>query len=660
MSSARDETPLWSPSQKRRAESRLTEYFEWFEREKGLRFADYDALWRWSVDELEAFWESIWQFFEVRASRPYTRVLDARRMPGANWFEGARLNLAENAFRHATASRPALVFRSEIAPLTEVPWAELGREVARVAGALRAMGVTPGDRVAAFVPNIPQAMVAFLAGASLGAIWSSCAPDMGAASVLERFRQIDPKVLIAVDGYRYGGKDFDRRAVIEELRAKLPSLERVVLIPYLNAAASLPGATTWNDLKSTEPLSFAQLPFDHPLWIVYSSGTSGLPKPIVHGHGGMLMNTLKSLAFEWDLRRGDRFFWYTSSGWIMWNLLASALIVDSTVCLMDGHPGFPDAGTLWRFAADAKADFVGTSPAFVGICMKAGIEPAKIADLSRMRTLGCSGSPLSGDAYRWIYRQFGPEVFLASGCGGTDVAGGIVGSNPLLPLHEGEMQCRFLGVDVAACDEQGRPLDDEVGEMMIGAPMPSMPLYFWNDAEGRRYRESYFNMAPAKWRQGDWLRITPRGGAVVYGRSDATLNRQGVRMGTAELYRAIEAVPEVLDCLVVDLEYLGRASFMPLFVQLRPGIELDATLKGRINEAIRTAVSARFIPDEIFAVAEVPRTLTGKKMELPVRNLLLGRPVEKVASRDAMANPASLDYFVRLAASMTRAEGRSA
>ena len=347
MSSARDETPLWSPSQKRRAESRLTEYLEWLEREKGLRFADYDALWRWSVDELEAFWESIWQFFEVRASQPYARVLDARRMPGAKWFEGARLNLAENAFRHATASRPALVFRSEIAPLTEVPWTELEREVARVAGALRAMGVAPGDRVAAFVPNIPQAMISFLACASLGAIWSSCAPDMGAASVLERFRQIEPKVLIAVDGYRYGGRDFDRLSVVEELRSKLPSIQHLVLVSYLKESA-LPRSTSWKSLNSSEKLTFAQLPFDHPLWIVYSSGTSGLPKPIVHGHGGMLMNTLKSLAFEWDLRRGDRFFWYTSSGWIMWNLLASALIVDSTVCLMDGHPGFPDAGTLWR------------------------------------------------------------------------------------------------------------------------------------------------------------------------------------------------------------------------------------------------------------------------------------------------------------------------
>jgi len=521
------------------------------------------------------------------------------------------------------------------------------------------MGVEPGERVAAFVPNIPQAIIAFLACASLGAVWSSCAPDMGAPSVLDRFRQIDPRVLIAVDGYRYGGKDFDRRAVVEELRSQLPTLEHVVLIPYLNAEATLSGAAAWKDLRGTGKLAFTQLPFDHPLWIVYSSGTSGPPKPIVHGHGGMLMNTLKSLAFEFDLRRGDRFFWYTSSGWIMWNLLASSLVGECSALLMDGHPGWPDPGALWRFAAAAKADFVGTSPAFVGVCMKAGLEPAKAADLGRMRSLGCSGSPLSGDAYRWIYRQF-PEVFLACGCGGTDVAGGIVGSSPLLPIYEGEMQCRLLGVDVDACDSDGRPLADEVGEMMIGTPMPSMPLHFWNDPEGKRYRESYFSMLPAKWRQGDWLRVTPRGGAVVYGRSDATIKRHGVRMGTAELYRAIEAVPEVLDCLVVDLEYLGRPSYMPLFVQLRPGAGLDAALRARIAQAIRTAVSARFVPDDISTVAEVPRTLTGKKMELPVRNLLLGRPLDKVASRDAMANPASLDYFVAFASDRARTAGGSA
>ncbi len=640
--------PLWTPSPARRAESPLTAYLAWLAREKGLRFDGYDALWRWSVAEPEAFWESVWQHFEVRASRPYTSVLAARRMPGARWFEGARLNLAENCFRHAAADRPALVFASEIAPLAEVSWDELAHEVGRVAGALRGMGVKPGDRVAAFVPNIPQAIVAFLACASLGAVWSSCAPDMGAASILDRFRQIDPKVLIAVDGYRYGGKDFDRRGVVEELRAKLPTLEHVVLIPYLLAEATLPGATGWKELKGKQ-LQFEQLPFDHPLWIVYSSGTSGPPKPIVHGHGGMLMNTLKSLAFEFDLRRGDRFFWYTSSGWIMWNLLASSLVGGCSAVLMDGHPGFPDPGRLWRFAAEAKADFVGTSPAFVGVCMKAGIEPARLADLSHMRSLGCSGSPLSGDAYRWIYRQF-PDVFLAVGCGGTDVAGGIVGSSPALPIHEGEMQCRLLGVDVDACDPDGRPLAGEIGEMMIGTPLPSMPLHFWNDAGGRRYHDSYFSMAPGKWRQGDWLRITPRGGAVVYGRSDATIKRHGVRLGTSELYRAIEGVPEVLDSLVIDLEYLDRPSYMPLFVQLRPGMTLDAALKARIADAIRTGVSARFVPDDIFAVAEVPRTLTGKKMELPVRNLLLGRPLDKVASRDAMANPASLDYFVAFAA----------
>lgn len=660
MSADPSETPIWSPSEERKAESRLTEYLAWLAREKGLRFESYDALWHWSVDELEAFWESIWQFFEVRASQPYSRVLDARRMPGARWFEGARLNLAENAFRHATDARPAIVYGSELAPLAALSWADFEREAARVAGALRAWGIKPGDRVAAFVPNIPQAMIAFYACASLGAIWSSCAPDMGAASVLDRFRQIDAKVLIAVDGYRYGGKDFDRRGVVEALRSNLPTLQQVVLIRYLDGNADLEGTVHWEDLKSDDSLKFEQLPFDHPLWIVYSSGTSGPPKPIVHSHGGMLMNTLKSLAFEWDLRRGDRFFWFTSSGWIMWNLVAASLIVDCGVALMDGHPGWPDPGALWRFAADAKADFVGTSPAFVGICMKAGVEPAQIADLSRVRTLGCSGAPLSADAYRWIYRQL-PEVFLASGCGGTDVAGGIVGSCALLPLYEGEMQCKLLGVDVDACDEQGRPLVNEVGEMMIAQPMPSMPVRFWNDPGDKRYLDTYFSMAPRKWRQGDWLRITPHGGAVVYGRSDATIKRHGVRMGTSELYRAIEAVPEVLDCLVVDLEFLGRPSYMPLFVQLRPGVALDAGLQARIDDAIRASVSARFIPDEILAVADIPRTLTGKKMELPVRNLLLGRPADKVASRDAMTNPASLDWFVAFAqARSTRAEAGSA
>ena len=630
--------------------SRIAEFMRWLEREKGLRFEGYEPLWQWSVTEIEAFWESIWQFFDIRSSAPYARVLSSRDMLTAKWFEGARLNLVEHVFRHANTRRAAIVFRSELAPLTEISWSGLEREVARVAAALQSMGVQPGDRVAAYMPNIPQAIVVFYACASIGAIWSSCSPDMGSASVLDRFRQIEPKVLFAVDGYRYGGKDYDRRAVVGELKAKLPTVETLVLVPYLDAEAKMPGARLWEELPpGPDKLEFAQLPFDHPLWIVYSSGTSGPPKAIVHGHGGMLIKTLKSLALDFDVRRGERFFWYTSTGWIMWNLVAAAPIVDCSIALLDGHPGYPDPGTYWRFVADSRSEFAGTSPAFIGVCMKAGIEPAKIADLSRLRTLGCSGSPLSVEAYRWVYGHVKRDLMLASGSGGTDIAGGFVGACALKPIYAGEMQARNLGVAVHAFDDNGNSVIDQVGELVMTEPMPSMPLYFWNDPDGRRHRESYFEMYPGKWRHGDWIRITPRGGAIVYGRSDTTINRHGLRMGTGELYRAIEEVPEVLDSLVVDLEYLGRKSYMPLFVQLRPGIVLDDALKSRIDDRIRAAVSARFVPDDIFAVDEVPRTLTGKKMELPVRKLLLGQPVEKVASRDAMANPKSLDYFVELA-----------
>jgi acetoacetyl-CoA synthetase len=649
-----EEQPLWRPSEERKRASRLTEYMKWLEAKKGLRFGDYHALWNWSVTEIEAFWESVWEYFEVRASAPYGQVLEERRMPGAKWFTGARLNFAEHAFRHASRDRPALVFRSELAPLAEVSWAELERRVTAVAASLRAIGVGPGDRVVAYLPNIPQTVVAFLACASVGAIWSSCAPDMGAAAVLDRFRQIEPKVLFAVDGYRYGGKDFDRSGVVAELQRALPTLERLVLVRYLDPHAD-PGrfrdAVLWESLLARDASPrFEQVPFDHPLWIVYSSGTSGIPKALVHGHGGVLLQMLKSLALEFDVRPADRFFWFSSTSWIIWNLTIGVLLLGGTILILDGNPGWPDPGTLWRFAADAKATFLGTSPAFIGVCMKAGTEPAKIADLSRVRTLGATGSPLSVAAAEWVYERVGRDLLLAAGSGGTDPAAGFVGPCSLLPLYRGEMQCRLLGVAAYAFDDNGNAVTDEVGELVITEPMPSMPLYFWNDPGNRRYLESYFEMYPGKWRHGDWIRITPRGGAVIYGRSDATINRHGIRMGTAELYRAIEDVDEVLDSLVVDLEVLGRESYMPLFVVLREGVALTEALKARINDKIRAAASARYVPNDIFAVAEVPRTLTGKKMELPVKKLLLGRPLAEVASPDAMANPHSLRYFVEFAA----------
>jgi acetoacetyl-CoA synthetase len=577
-------------------------------------------------------------------------------MPGARWFEGAQLNFAEQVFRFnlddETADKPAIISQSELRPMTQLSWRELRRKIAAVADSLRALGVRRGDRVVAYMPNIPETAIAFYACASIGAIWSSCSPDMGDASVLDRFRQIDPKLLIAVDGYRYGGKDYDRLPVVEKLRQALPTLEHCVLLPYLNPHAALPGARQWASLLDNHvaAIHFEQVPFDHPLWILYSSGTTGMPKPIVQGHGGSLLEGVKGHALQLDIGPDDRFHWYSTTGWIMWNSQITGLLVGATICIYDGNPGYPDLGTLWKFAARAGVTFFGAGAAFYGLCMKAGIEPAQIADLHRVRSVGATGSPLAEEAYEWIYRHVGHDVLLAAISGGTDVAAAFVGASPLLPLYSGEMQCRALGVAVHAFDARGRSLIDEVGELVVTEPMPSMPLFFWNDPGGKRYHESYFDVYPGLWRHGDWIRITPRGGAIIYGRSDTTINRHGIRMGTAEIYRVVEEFPEVLDSLVVDLEYLGRESFMPLFVVLRPGVELGEELVKRINDRIRSALSARHVPDRIVAVAEIPRTLTGKKMELPVKNLLLGMPLQKVANPDAMSNPGCLAFYAEFAA----------
>lgn len=644
---------LWQPDRQQIERSQLHAYMRWLSEHKGLEFADYQALWQWSVDSLEAFWESIWHYFDIQASVPYQRVLDRRVMPGARWFEGSRLNLAEQLFRfHADApERPAILARSELRPLGSLSWGELKRQIAATAQALREMGVQRGDRVVAYLPNLPETVVAFYACASIGAIWSSCSPDMGTRSVVDRFRQIDPKVLIVVDGYRYGGKDFDRLEVVAQLRSELPTLEHVVLLPYLDPDADLPGARLWQELVQGEvPLSFEQLPFDHPLWVVYSSGTTGMPKPIVHGHGGTLLEALKGNALHLDLGPDDRFMWFSTTGWIMWNSQVSGLLVGATICLYDGNPGYPDLGTLWRFAGEADLTFFGAGAAYFLNCKKADVDPRGLANLDQLRAIGTTGSPLPEEGYAWLGRKLGNKVQIASISGGTDVAAAFVGACPILPLHAGEMQCRYLGVAAYALDDDGRPLDDEVGELVITEPMPSMPLYFWNDPDGSRYRESYFEMYPGRWRHGDWIRITPRGGAVIYGRSDTTINRHGIRMGTSEIYRVVEEFPEIVDSLVVDLEYLGRDSYMPLFVVLRDGAELDEALIDAIKAAIRRQLSARHVPDAVIAVPEVPRTLTGKKMELPVKKLLLGMPIDKAANPDAMSNPASLDWFVAFAA----------
>lgn len=639
--------PLWRPDAARVENARLTDYQRWLSAEKGLAFDDYQSLWAWSVEHLEDFYESLWRYFDIRHSAPYERVLDGLTMPGAKWFEGARLNLAEQVFRHHEnePDRPAILSRSELRGLDTLTWGELRGRIAALADSLRRLGVGPGDRVVAYLPNLPETMVAFFAVSSLGAIWSSCSPDMGTRSVLDRFRQIDPKVMIAVDGYRYGGKDFDRLTVVDGLRDQLPTLEKVVLLPYLNADARLDGALLWDDLVSHEaPMRFEQVPFDHPLWVVYSSGTTGMPKPIVHGHGGALLEGLQDHALQLDLGPRDRYMWFTTTGWIMWNSQMSGLLTGATICLYDGNPGYPDLGTLWRFAEETEMTFFGAGAAYFLNCKKADIRPGDWVDTGRIRSIGATGSPLPEEGYRWLMEQF-DDVMIAAISGGTDVASAYVGASPTLPVFAGEMQCRYLGTAVYAMGDDGELLDDEVGELVVTKPMPSMPLYFWNDEGGERYRDSYFDVFPGIWRHGDWIRITPRGGAIIYGRSDTTINRHGIRMGTAEIYRVVEEFDEVLDSLVVDLEYLGRESYMPLFVVLREGATLDEGLSGRIKAAIRDQLSARHVPNDIIAAPDVPRTLTGKKMELPIKKLLLGQTIDKVANPDAMANPDSIAFY---------------
>lgn len=653
-------TILWQPSPSFIAQSNLTAYARWLEARLGRRFASYDALWRWSVTDLEGFWASIWDYFNVQAAHPYTRVLARREMPGAVWFPGARLNYAEHAFRHAQPDQPALIARTETtthrAETVVVGWDALRDQVARFAAWLRAMGIRAGDRVAAYLPNIPEAVIAFLACASIGAVWSSCAPDIGTTAALDRFRQIDPSVLIAVDGYRYNGKPFDRRAVVAELIAALPSLRAVVRVPYLHDADApltrrVP-EVRWDEALATSeapPLTFEPVPFDHPLWVLYSSGTTGLPKPIVQSHGGILLEHLKALALHLDLKPADRFFWFTSTGWMMWNFLVSGLLLGSTLLLYDGSPTLDEMRVLWHFAEQTAMTIFGTSAAYLTACMKAGAEPGRDCDLRALRSIGSTGSPLSAEGFQWVYAHVKRDVWLAPISGGTDVCTAFVGGCPWLPVRAGEMQCRFLGADVQAFDEHGQPLVDAVGELVVRQPMPSMPIYFWNDPDFRRYRESYFETYPGVWRHGDWVKITAEGGVIIYGRSDATIKRHGVRIGTSEIYRVVEALPHVQEALVVDLEGLEGESVMLLFVVLRPNAELDEALRHAICDAIREQLSPRYVPDAIIAVPDIPRTLNGKKMEVPVKRLLLGVPLEKAANLGSAANPEAFMFFAEFA-----------
>ena len=647
---------LWQPTPAQSDATRLAAYQRWLAAERGVQLPDYAALWQWSVDDVERFWESIWDFFDVRADGSRQPVLASKAMPGADWYPNARLNYAEHVFRHARADAPALIARSEEGPVREVSWAELQRDVGAFAARMRQWGIGAGDRVASYLPNRVETVVAFLACASIGAVWSSCAPDMGAGVVLDRFRQIEPKLLLATDSTRYNGKTQDRAAVVDELLRELPSVKAVVHVDGpLAATRPVPwrDRTPWSAAIETDaPLTFTRLPFSHPLWIVYSSGTTGMPKAMVHGHGGIVLTHLKTLALQQDQRPGDRMLFLGGTGWIVWNLQLGALLTGAAIVLYDGNPAWPDQQALWRFMDEHRVTSFGCGAAFLINAMKDGVRPRDFASLTHLRAIYSTGSPLPIEAYRWVYDAVKPDLWLASISGGTDIASGFVACAPTLPVTAGEIQCAELGVAAHAFNEAGQPVVDEVGELVITKPMPSMPLYFWGDPEGRRYRESYFEVFDGVWRHGDWIRFTPRGTSVIYGRSDSTINRFGIRMGTAEIYRVVEELPEVRDSLVVDLEYLGRPSFMPLFVVLEPGCQLDGALKGRIVDEIRTKASARHVPNEVYAVDEIPRTLTGKKMEVPVRKLLLGMPREKAASADAMANPASLEFFVRLAATL--------
>jgi len=646
---------VWTPSAERIASATITRYREWLNETRGLRLQGYHDLWQWSVDELEAFWGSIWEFFEVEASAPYDRVLGRREMPGAQWFPGARLSYARHVFRDRDDAEVAIRHASELRPLAETTWGELRDQTARLGAALRELGVGPGDRVCAYLPNVPETVAAFLACASIGAIWSSCAPEFGVRSVVDRFAQIEPVVLLAVDGYRYGGRDFDRLDAVAQVQEALPSLRRTVVLPYLDLAPDLGrlrDAIAWQDaLRAGEgaTLEFAELPFDHPLWVLYSSGTTGLPKAIVHGQGGILLEHLKKLRLHLDAGAGDRLFWFTTTGWMMWNFLVGGLLSEASIVLFDGNPAHPDLGTLWDLADAAGITCFGTSAGYIAACRKARVEPRRRRDLSRLASVGSTGSPLAPEGFDWVREALGEHVWLFSTSGGTDVCTAFVGGVPTLPVYRGELQARSLGAKVEAWSEDGRPLIGQVGELVLTEPMPSMPLYLWGDEDGSRYRESYFSAFPGVWRHGDWIEITERGTAIITGRSDATINRGGVRMGTSELYRSVLALEEVLDALVVDVPQPDGSSRMTLFVVLRAGAALDERLRAEVRRRIREECSPRHVPDEVLAAPEIPRTLSGKILEVPVKRILMGVPADEAASRDSLANPEALDWFARLA-----------
>ena len=653
MSLARGDGPgvLWTPPPDVWETTEIGRYVTWLERERGLSFGSYEELQRWSADDLSGFWSSIWDFSGVKVRAPYTAVVPSERMPGAVWFPGAQLNFAEHLIGDdEDTGQVAVVAYSQTRERMELSFADLREGIARARTGLLRLGVEPGDRVVAYMPNIPETLIAFAAAASIGAVWASCAPELGARSVVDRLAQLAPTILLAVDGYGFRDRAIDRRSEVATIRAALPSLRHVVHVPY--GRHEIPAALPWAELLAEPaPLEFLPVAFEHPLSVLFSSGTTGIPKAIVHSHGGILLEYFKAHALSWDLKPGGRLQWFTTTSWMMWHALVAALLVRSSIVMLDGDPVWPDPGWQWRLAEETRPTFMGVSPAFLMACRKAGLQPGRDNDLSSVRVFGTAGSPLPAEGYRYVYEQLGPDVLLINGSGGTDVCSGIVGGSALLPVYEGEISGRLLGVATDALDPQGEPLVGALGELVITRPMPSMPTELWGDADGSLYRSSYFDMFPGIWRQGDWIQFSERGSCVVTGRSDATLNRGGVRLGTGEFYSVVEELPEITDSLVVHLEdEEGGAGELLLFVVLADGATLDDELRDRIGRGLRSELSPRHVPDTIRAVSAIPRTLTGKKLETPVKRILLGVAVDAVASRDALLDPTALDAFAVLAA----------
>ena len=636
---------LWEPDPAFARKTNITAFMKWLG-SKGLHFGSYDELWRWSVDDLEGFWGQVWKYFGVSdADYP---VLPERRMPGARWFEGSEVNFAGRILQ-SKFEGTALISKSERKSLRTVSWQELRKRTGALAAHLKSLGVGPGDRVAAYLPNTPEAVTAFLACASLGAVWSCCSPDFGAPAVLDRFSQIEPKILFAADGYSYGGKWFDRTQTVSSIRSALPSVKTLVGVHFGNEASPLPGSVAWEDMVAgKDTVEIESLPFDHPLWILYSSGTTGLPKPIVHGHGGILVEMLKGLALHNDIRTGDRFFWFTSTGWMMWNHLVGGLLHGASLVLYNGSPSFPDMDSLWELVEKTGTTFMGGSAAYFSACMKADIVPATSHQL-KLRGVGSTGSPLSPEAFDWVYSAVKEDVWLASVSGGTDVCAPFVGGCPILPVYSGEIQCRLLGAKVEAYDEQGQPVVGKVGELVLTEPLPSMPLFLWGDEDGSRYRESYFSLFPGVWRHGDWVEITRRGTCIIYGRSDATIKRLGVRMGTSEIYRAVESIPEVAEAMAIELEGKKDEGELVLFVAMAPGKRLGPELDAKIRGRVRSDLSPRHVPDEVIEVPAIPKTLSGKKLEVPVKRILLGGDPASILNRDSLSDPGSVDFYVELA-----------